>query len=87
MLRRDGEYEIYRIQHGTLNGGWVDSNLDHFGEPKGFSADGACWQRTGVIGTFSVGEARDGLAWIREKNPHVQFRLVLVKVGQKTTVL
>lgn len=62
-LRNDGKVEVYRIQTRTdtiKNSNWYYANLDHFGKPKGFGADGECWQETGIKGTFSWDDAIDG---------------------------
>lgn len=85
MLRSDGKFEFYQIQHRiSPYRRWVTSNLDHFGVPPGFEANSACWQKTGRHGTFDLGEGILGLDWIRKRNEGNTFRLVLMKVWQTT---
>lgn len=72
MLRRDGVYVVYRIQHYEPHSKqWVYSNFDHFGTPKGFSAADPCWQQTGIHGVFDEATACAGLKWI--SNPKRRF--------------
>ncbi len=92
MIRNDGLYTIYRIQHQEKKPKkWVFSSLDSFGAPPGFDACGDCWQETGEHGVFTIKEARKGLNWIRKENkkerPEIQFRLVQVIISQKTIVV
>lgn len=87
MLRSDGTYRIYRIQHRKLNSDrWIYSDLDVFGWPNGFAADtdSKCWNETGVCGTYDKRLADDGLLWIAAENPGVTFRLVEVMISQRT---
>ncbi len=85
MLRCDGSFLIYKIQHDYHEDGeWTYSNFDTFGTPPGFSASSECWQKTGIHGTFDKIVARDGLFWIRHKNPGTKFRLVSVVISQIT---
>lgn len=90
MLRNDGLYTIFCIQHYVPEygkpGAWVGSNLDHFHYPEGFNASGECWQQTGVTGTFDQVEAIAGWKWLREKWPETQFRVVCVTASQHTRV-
>jgi hypothetical protein len=88
MLRKDGKYQVFMIQHQQPKGNWCFSSFDYFGTPnRGFSASGACWQETGIRGTFDDIEARDGLAWIREKHAEHKFRVVRLIITQKTLQL
>jgi len=85
MIRNDGMYVIYDIQHRQSKPTkWVSSSFEHFGHPEGFNASDPCWQETGVMGTFSRHVAQKGLTWIRKKNPGTYFRLVVVIISQKT---
>jgi hypothetical protein len=74
MIRTDGTFTIYRIQHRTPGGRWTFSNFDHFGHPPGFTASEPCWQQTGVMGTFDREVAVKALRWIQ--NPKRVVRRV-----------
>lgn len=71
----DGTRAIYTIERQGRDNKWHPPNYDLFGCPRGFNADGDCWQETRVHGTFDSGEAISGLAWIRAKHPDERFRL------------
>lgn len=51
---------------------------------NGFSACGDCWQTTGVTGTFELNAASEALAWMCQKWPQSQFRIVKVTISQTT---
>ncbi len=88
MIRNDGTFRIYCIQHEQLhNGAWLHSSVDYFGCPEGFNASGKCWQRTGVHGVFNLKQARLGLAWIQARWPGRSFRLVRITITQTTEVV
>jgi len=100
MIRTDGSYCIYTIQHDYhKDGKWVMSNLDTFGVPPYpawkrtmpfpdcFNAVGRCWQETGIRGVYGIDVAIEGLKWIREKNPNMLFRLAVVYIKQDTVSL
>lgn len=87
MIWRDGNYNIYKIQHLQSDGEWVGSSFDAFGTPKGFNASGDCWQTTGVHGTFDKDEAIDGAFWLTRKHLNTKFRVILVEISQKTTII
>ena len=98
MLRTDGLYGIYKIQHfqrGTDR--FVGSSFDYFGDAcwktgkhvamadkSCMCSNGRCWQITGVHGTFRAASARWILRWLRLKHPTYEFRIVKVTVSQKT---
>ena len=98
MLRTDGLYGIYMIQHFDRNAGkFVGSSFDYFGDAcwktgkhvrmaqnSCMCVCGDCWQRTGVHGTFRIASARWILRWLRLKHPTHEFRIVKVTVSQKT---
>ena len=87
LLRNDGKYVIYIIQHKQKDCRWVQSSFDAFGTPDiAFSASGDCWQQTGVHGTFNLSIAEHALAMIRMKHMITQFRLAKVEITQETTV-
>ena len=87
MLRNNGEYLIYYIQHEQDDGKWVGSNLDVFGYPPGFCSTDECWQKTNIHGTFNAKVAYDGLKSLRSKHPKTNFRLVIVSISQSMTVV
>lgn len=102
MLRNDGKYEIYMIQHlaevgafGHTKSEWHFSNFDHFGTPvctgvcadKGFSASGDCWQETGIHGTFDMEIGLQGLRWIADKHRGIKFRLVKLTLTRQTETI
>jgi hypothetical protein len=102
MIRNDGKFSIYRIQEQLKNGDWIYSDLCHptlseYPPSEGFTASGDCWQQTGIHGVFQINVAKAGLKQaycdlvdrlnrgsIKESS---RFRLVLVEISQKTTVL
>ena len=85
MIRTDGSYIFYVIEHHTDNDRWEKSNFDHFGYPKGFEAHNECWQRIGIIGTFDMKIARYGLFWMADRHPGIRFRLSRIEITQMTT--
>jgi hypothetical protein len=87
MIRSDGVFGTYMVQHRQDDGKWVASNFDFFGSPPGFTASCDCWQVTGIRGTYYKVVARKGLDWIRRKHPGRKFRLVYVVVSRLTTVI
>ena len=98
MLRKDGIYEIYMIQHQQKDSKWVYSI---FGTPtvadikKGFNASGDCWQITGIEGTFDFETAKEGLIKASENilkqymngdlKQILPLRLVKVIISQTTS--
>lgn len=102
MLRNDGKYTIYTIQHQDKKGEWHSSNIDSFEPKEGrwssdgskelppwrhFGANGECWQQTGVHGTFEVDDARQLLCLLRKHNKNQQFRVVAVDIWQDSRVV
>ena len=101
MLRVDGCFSFYRIQHlvGTLphrmgkvyragDKTWSYSNFDTLGYPSdAFNTLGDCWQKLGVFGTFNFTHVEPALEVMSRKNPGVEFRVVRVNVMQQTMVL
>lgn len=69
MLRNDGVYKIYRIQHQQRsNNEWVysiygspDTNSKTTPCRDTFTASGLCWQKTGIHGVYDIRNARTGL--------------------------
>lgn len=85
-MRVDGTVTIFVIQHQTKDGDWSDSNLDHFGHPKGFQSSDPTWQKYGFNATTDEKEAREGIGWIKSRNPTTLFRLVKRTWSKKTEV-
>jgi hypothetical protein len=83
VIRTDGAYVFYRIQHLDASG-WQHSNLDYFGYPRGFSASGKCWQKLGEDATFELPFAKLGIKFLRRKHPKEKFRLIEVAITQIT---
>lgn len=96
MLRNDGTYTIYKIQHQQSDKKWVFTNFDNifeiklshketFSEPwRSFTACGKCWQETGEHGCYDSKTAILALVIITEHSPKRKFRLVKVDITQKT---
>jgi len=91
MIRKDGTYTFYKIQH-LQKDGWVYSNFDVFcknldfrDDPyRSFTAVGECWQETGEQACYDIFTSLLFLKQISELWPNFQFRLVKVQVMQKT---
>lgn len=70
---------------------WMHTNGDRFKRPEDLrnrlNACGECWQTTGIEGTFDRVEALAILAAVRRLNPDTKFRLQVIEISQKTTVL
>lgn len=85
MIRNDGKYEIYRLQHlWNHRTKWVGSIENE----EFFKASGECWQQTGIHGTFDFDEAKKAFEEVvsrLEKNR--KFRLVKVTISQSTEVM
>jgi hypothetical protein len=86
MIRKDGTYTIYRLEHEQKDGKWTSSSLDHFGYPPGFDAGGECWQTTGITGVLNYEEAVAGLHYLCDKHRGQAFRIAVVKITQVTHV-
>ena len=83
MIKKDGQYLFYKIQHLQDNGKWVFSSLDAFGTPhKAFSASGKCWQEIGEHGTYYMSIAIKAREKISKENPEYKFRIVEVAIRQ-----
>lgn len=54
---------------------------------KNFTANGECWQTTGVYGTFDVSEAFDLMNHVAKENPEHRFGVFCVEIIQKTKKL
>lgn len=85
MLRNDGDYTIYCIQHDWQNDNdWAYSmeNEEYF--PP--SCD--CWQLTGIHGTFDIEEAKVAFEkTVVKQDKNRKFRLVRVDIIQSTKVI
>lgn len=93
MIRKDGTYTFYRIQHLQKDGKWVYSNFDYFcnglkfDEPyRSFTAIGKCWQEIGEQGCYDLSTGLSFLKQISQNWTDHQFRLVKIQITQKTTV-
>lgn len=85
MLRTEGKFTIYKIEHQWQNkGNWASSiENEHY-----FTASGDCWQRTGVHGTFDLEEAKKAFGEVVSKlDKNRKFRLVGVTIEQSKEVL
>lgn len=83
MLINDGKYDIYLIQH-QFGEKWVNSSLEYFGHPLGFTSSDECWQETGIHGTFNKSKAKRALKWISRQYPDMKFRIVCRRIMQIT---
>ena len=85
MLRTDGSYCIYKIQHSWKRGEeWVFSIENE----EYFPASNKCWQITGVHGTFSLEEAKTAYGRAVSKlDKNRKFRLVCINIDQTTEIL
>jgi hypothetical protein len=99
MLRKDGTFIIYKIQHQwDLGGEWFYSAYVDYAETRSrtdkFSASGRCWQETGEHGVYKLSNAITGLKAARKavakdfKNKKltrkIPLRIVKVTITQKT---
>lgn len=97
MMRNDGLWTFFQIQHLQTDGAWMQSSFDYFGTPPfndgdvdrhlKFSASGDCWQQTGQHGTYDQEYAEMCLRAMQKKHTETTFRLVLQVVSQKTLAL
>jgi len=94
MLRTNGAFTFFVIQHyqppspdGSIAGKWMDSNLDHFGHPPGFTASSPCWQKLGVHGCFESEEAMAGILTMKSNWPNHKFRIARYDVIQQCTTI
>ncbi len=96
MLRRDGNYKFYCIQHlwerreesKWAFSGYVEWAEQAIGDWKGASAFSACgevWQSIGVHGTHDQSYALALCSWLSHNKPEHRFRVVLCQVTQKVT--
>ena len=86
MVRNDGKWEIYRIQHKWNNkkNKWVYSIENE----EFFKSSEECWQLTGINGTFNFDEAREAYGKVVSRlEKERKFRLVKLIITQKTVVL
>lgn len=91
MIRKDGTYIFYKVQH-LQKDRWVYSNFDVFckdlnfkDDPyRSFTAIGECWQEIGEYGCYDFSISLLFLKQISKAWPAFQFRLVKVQITQKT---
>ena len=94
MLRKDGIYTFYKIQHFQSDGEWVYSDLgvicsrlDSRIEPyQSFTSMGKCWQETGEHGCYGLATGLLFLKQISRLKPDFKFQLVKVQINQTTAV-
>jgi hypothetical protein len=93
MLRNDGEYTIYILQHfwdEWCNSGdgeqWCNKNGDFRKDPRrAFNANGPCWQKTGIHGCFDFDVAQHMLNLVASSTPGRKFRICKLEIKQQTT--
>lgn len=85
MLRTDGKFSIYVIEHQWNNNNkWVMSIENEWY----FKSTNICWYETGIHGTYDLEEAKAALKeCINLKDPNREFRLVLYDIFQNKTVI
>ena len=85
MIRTEGKFYIYRIEHQWKGkGNWADSIENEYY----FTASHECWQKTGIHGTFNINEAKKAFGDIVSKlDKDRKFRLVCVTIEQSKDVL
>ena len=85
MLRNDGDYTIYMIQHDWQNDNdWAYSIENEWYFPQ--SCD--CWPLTGEHGTFDIEEAKVAFEkTVAKQDKNRRFRLVRVDIIQSTKVI
>jgi len=94
MIRKDGIYTFYKIQHFQSDGKWVYSDLgvicsslDSRIEPyQSFTSVGKCWQETGEHGCYGLATGLLFLKQISRLYPDFKFQLVRAQINQTTTV-
>lgn len=52
---------------------------------RNLGANGECWQKTGIEGTFELDDATYALMKIAKWNPGRHFRVAKIEISQKTT--
>jgi hypothetical protein len=98
MLRQDGSFEIYILEHQTKDGKeWHGSgDGEHFCNNKGtfrdeprrsFNALGRCWQVTGVHGCFEKKMAMKMVMLVACENPDRKFRIKRVTIHQESDIV
>ena len=80
MVRTDGKYQIFKIEHQWNGSAKWSSSIENVSE---FPPTSDCWQQTGVHGTFDLEEAKDSFKKIVSiPNEVRKFRLVRVTIEQ-----
>lgn len=98
MVRNDGFYTIYILQHETVDGKewnnsgdgeqWCRGRGDFREEPRrSFNALGECWQQTGVHGTYDRKIALRMMILAACEHPKRKFRITRVSISQKSDVI
>lgn len=92
MLRNDGKYEIFIIEFKGMGEKWCQLNFDaawfnpemHESQRdllQDFSANGQCWQETGVNGTYDVEKAIKLYCLLRQHSTKKEY---IYRVNKKT---
>ncbi len=71
-------HDVFRLEH---------ENLIYRGIFKPFSANGDCWQKTNIHGSFDKQDALEILYKIAEWNPQNRYRVCKVEISQKITTM
>lgn len=85
MLRTEGKFSIYRIEHLWQDNTKWDTSIEN---EYYFNACNICWQHTGIHGTFDIEEAKKALDHIKSKqDKNRKFRLVCITIEQSKEVI
>ena len=85
MIRTDGTFTIYRLQHNWQGKGIWTYSIEN---DELFNASSDCWQITGVSGTFDLEHAKKALGEVVSRlDKNRVFRLVKVTIKQETKVV
>lgn len=84
MIRTEGKFSIYRIEHQWENKSEWTSSIEN---EQYFRSSGECWQQTGVHGTYDLEEAKQVFGKVAQSDKRRKFRLVCVTIEQSKEVL
>lgn len=98
MLRHDGDFVIYILQHQfRKTGEWANSgdgeqfckNKKPFTEEprRSFNACGSCWQQTGVQGSFDKKIAFKMMILCACETPKHNYRIKQVTISQSSDII
>jgi len=80
MIRNDGIYTIYMIQHQWKDKPRWETSIENI---MLFPASDTCWQQTGVHGTYSEEKAKEAFRKL-VPNANQTYRIAKVSISQKT---